>query len=26
VSGISKGAPKVETIENGFGETAAWPV
>ncbi len=26
VSGISKGQPKVETIENGFGETAAWPV
>jgi predicted amino acid racemase len=26
VSGISKGMPKVETIENGFGETAAWPV
>ncbi|ODT12875.1 MAG: amino-acid racemase, partial [Kaistia sp. SCN 65-12] len=26
VSGISKGAPRVETIENGFGETAAWPV
>jgi len=26
VSGISKGAPKVETIENSFGETAAWPV
>ena len=26
VSGISKGEPKVETIENGFGETAAWPV
>jgi predicted amino acid racemase len=26
VSGISKGAPQVETIENGFGETAAWPV
>lgn len=26
VSGISKGAPKVETIENGFGETASWPV
>lgn len=26
VTGISKGVPKVETIENGFGETAAWPV
>lgn len=26
VSGISKGAPQVETIENGFGETASWPV
>ena len=26
VSGISTGRPKVETIENGFGETAAWPV
>jgi hypothetical protein len=26
VSGVSKGAPKVETIENGFGEIAAWPV
>ncbi len=26
VSGISKGVPKVETIETGFGETAAWPV
>lgn len=26
VSGISKGQPKVETIENGFGETAAWPI
>jgi predicted amino acid racemase len=26
VSGISTGQPKVETIENGFGETAAWPV
>ena len=26
VSGISRGAPKVETIENSFGETAAWPV
>lgn len=26
VSGISKGVPVVETIENGFGETAAWPV
>lgn len=26
VSGISKGTPNVETIENGFGETAAWPV
>lgn len=26
VSGISKGTPKVETIENGFGETASWPV
>lgn len=26
VSGISKGVPKVETIENGFGETESWPV
>lgn len=26
VSGISKGKPKVETIENTFGEKAAWPV
>jgi len=26
VSGISKGEARVETIENGFGETAAWPV
>lgn len=26
VSGISSGNPKVESIENGFGETAAWPV
>ncbi|WP_245266863.1 alanine racemase [Mesorhizobium sp. LNHC252B00] len=26
VSGIAKGSPRVETIENGFGETAAWPV
>ena len=26
VSGVAKGAPGVETIENGFGETAAWPV
>lgn len=26
VSGISAGAPKVETIENSFGETADWPV
>jgi predicted amino acid racemase len=26
VSGISKGQPKVETIENGFGETESWPV
>lgn len=26
VSGIAKGQPVVETIENGFGETAAWPV
>lgn len=26
VSGISSGAPKVETIENGFGETEHWPV
>ncbi len=26
VSGISTGDPKVESIENGFGETAAWPV
>jgi predicted amino acid racemase len=26
VSGISTGNPKVETIENGFGETEHWPV
>jgi predicted amino acid racemase len=26
VSGVAKGVPRVETIENGFGETAAWPV
>ena len=26
VSGISAGAPKVETIENSFGETAAWSI
>ncbi|MBL0373315.1 alanine racemase [Rhizobium sp. KVB221] len=26
VSGISTGQPKVETIENSFGETEAWPV
>jgi predicted amino acid racemase len=26
VSGVSKGSPQVETIENGFGETATWPV
>jgi predicted amino acid racemase len=26
VSGISKGMPKVETIENGFGEPESWPV
>ncbi|TPL54490.1 alanine racemase [Mesorhizobium sp. B2-4-6] len=26
VSGVSKGNPKVETIENGFGEPYAWPV
>jgi predicted amino acid racemase len=26
VSGISKGKPVVETIENGFGEAYAWPV
>ncbi|MCA0343424.1 alanine racemase [Shinella sp. 838] len=26
VSGISSGAPKVETIENTAGETAAWPI
>ncbi|WP_421874636.1 alanine racemase [Pararhizobium sp.] len=26
VSGISKGMPKVESIENGFGEPQAWPV
>jgi predicted amino acid racemase len=26
VSGISKGAPKVESIENGFGEPQSWPV
>lgn len=26
VSGISKGLPKVESIENGFGEPQSWPV
>lgn len=26
VSGISTGKPKVETIEDSFGRTAAWPV
>jgi predicted amino acid racemase len=26
VSGISAGMPKVETIENSAGETAAWPI
>ncbi|TIT06878.1 MAG: YhfX family PLP-dependent enzyme, partial [Mesorhizobium sp.] len=26
VSGVSKGKPVVETIENGFGEPYAWPV
>ncbi|WP_075291142.1 alanine racemase [Pararhizobium arenae] len=26
VSGISSGNPKVESIENGFGDAAAWPV
>jgi predicted amino acid racemase len=26
VSGVSRGQPKVETIENGFGETEAWPM
>ncbi|AVF04427.1 MULTISPECIES: alanine racemase [Devosia] len=26
VSGISTGTPKVETIEDSFGRTAAWPV
>lgn len=26
VSGIARGEPKVETIENGFGEPMAWPV
>lgn len=26
VSGISTGSPRVESIENGFGEAAAWPV
>jgi predicted amino acid racemase len=26
VSGIAKGDPKVETIENGFGEPENWPV
>ncbi len=25
VSGISKGAPKVECIEDGFGNTVSWP-
>jgi len=26
VSGISRGKPRVETIENGFGESESWPV
>ena len=26
VSGISRGQPKVESIENGFGEAESWPV
>jgi predicted amino acid racemase len=26
ISGVSKGMPEVETIENGFGDPAAWPV
>jgi predicted amino acid racemase len=26
VSGISSGNPRVESIENGFGDAAAWPV
>jgi len=26
VSGLSRGAPKIESIENGFGEPEAWPV
>ncbi|MBZ5763026.1 alanine racemase [Rhizobium sp. VS19-DR104.2] len=26
VSGIASGVPKVETIENGFGEPQSWPV
>jgi hypothetical protein len=26
VSGISSGKPRVETIENGFGEAESWPV
>lgn len=26
VSGIATGNPRVETIENGFGETQAWPM
>jgi hypothetical protein len=26
VSGISSGNPKVESIENGFGEPESWPV
>jgi predicted amino acid racemase len=26
VSGISTGTPRVETIENGFGEPQSWPV
>ncbi|WP_426130563.1 alanine racemase [Pararhizobium sp. PWRC1-1] len=26
VAGISKGMPKVESIENGFGEPQSWPV
>lgn len=26
ISGISRGKPKVESIENGFGEPESWPV
>ncbi len=26
ISGVSRGQPRVETIENSFGETESWPV